>query len=192
VKLKAILAIHRVAGPLALATVALFLLSTLLVELVGDAAGVAVVKRAIMFGLGWLGLVMAAAAGTGRALGARFRRTPALEAKARRMPFIMANGLLVLAPSAVVLDRLAQRGDFGPTFALLQVVELAAGATNLVLLALMARDGHAMARARRSAAEAADRARPGSSLVRVLSDAVSGPALARSASRRRGGRRASA
>jgi len=152
VRFRTILAIHRVAGPLALATVALFLASTVVAELVGDGPAVALVKRAIVFGLGWLGLVMAAAAGTGRALGARFRRTPALEAKARRMPFILANGVLVLAPCAVALDRLAQQGDLGPTFAALQVVELAAGATNLALLTLMARDGRAMARARRAAA----------------------------------------
>ncbi|HEY3186848.1 MAG TPA: hypothetical protein VGJ70_05210 [Solirubrobacteraceae bacterium] len=151
-KLKSVLLIHRVAGPLALATVALFLAGTVAVELFGDAAAVVFVKRAILFGLIWLVLVMAAAGGTGRALGARFRRTPPLEAKTRRMPFIAANGLLVLVPSAVALDHLAQLGDVGPVFAALQAVELVAGATNLVLLALMVRDGRAMARARRPAA----------------------------------------
>jgi len=149
VKLKTILAVHRVAGPLALTTVSLLLLSTIAVELLGDHDAVALVKRAILFGIAWLFLVMAAAGSTGRVLRQRFRRTPALEAKARRMPFILANGLLVLAPSAVALDYLAQQGDFGPTFAVLQALELSAGVTNLVLLALMARDGRAMARGRR-------------------------------------------
>jgi hypothetical protein len=166
-RLKTILAIHRLAGPLALAIVALFLASTVAVELLGDAAAVASVKRAILFGLAGLLAVMAAAAGTGRALAARFRRTPLLAAKSRRIPFILANGLLLLVPAAVALDYLAQRGDFGPVFAALQAVELAAGAANLVLLALMARDGQAMARARRTATAnaAARRAGPAAGSV---------------------------
>jgi hypothetical protein len=168
-KTKTVLAVHRVAGPLAMAIVALFLASTIAVELVGDPSAVAFVKRAIFVGLGALVPAMAAAAGSGRLLGRRFRRTPTLEAKARRMPLILANGLLVLVPTAVLLDRLAQRGDFGAHFAALQAVELAAGATNLPLLALMARDGRAMARARREAAAASLAARapaaPGSDLT---------------------------
>jgi hypothetical protein len=152
--------IHRVAGPLALVIVALFLASTIAAELSGHPDAIRLVKRAILLALPLLVVCLAAGAATGRLLGHKFRPTPALAKKARRMPFIAANGLLVLLPSAIALDSLAQRGDFGSLFVALQGLELAAGATQLLLLALMARDGAAMARARRAQQDKAATARP--------------------------------
>ncbi|WHP67558.1 hypothetical protein [Phaeobacter inhibens] len=57
------------------------------------------------------------------------------------MPIIGANGLLVLVPMAFFLESRAAAGQFDATFYSLQVVELLAGATNLVLMGLNMRDG---------------------------------------------------
>lgn len=57
------------------------------------------------------------------------------------MPFIAANGILVLIPCAIVLNRWAAAGSFDTTFYAIQALELLAGATNLVLMGLNIRDG---------------------------------------------------
>jgi hypothetical protein len=67
------------------------------------------------------------------------------------MPFIAANGLLVLVPCAIVLSRWASAGSIDTSFYVVQAIELIAGATNLTLMGLNARDGLRMAgRLRRS------------------------------------------
>jgi hypothetical protein len=60
------------------------------------------------------------------------------------MPFIALNGLLVLVPCAVFLQLRAAQGDFGAAFAVVQGIELLAGAANLVLMSLNLRDGLAL------------------------------------------------
>jgi hypothetical protein len=65
--------------------------------------------------------------------------------KKRRMPFIAGNGVLILVPSVVYLDRLASRGNFGTEFIAVQSIELVAGAVNLVLMAFNIRDGMRLA-----------------------------------------------
>ncbi len=62
------------------------------------------------------------------------------------MPFIAANGLLVLVPCAIVLNRWAASGSFDTAFHALQAIELIAGAINLTLMGLNARDGLRMTR----------------------------------------------
>jgi hypothetical protein len=57
------------------------------------------------------------------------------------MPFIAANGIIVLMPAAFYLALLASRGDFGRIFYAVQAVELIAGAFNLSLMVLNIRDG---------------------------------------------------
>ena len=54
-------------------------------------------------------------------------------------------------PSAVFLATRAREGDFGRDFALVQAIELIAGAVNLGLLGLNLRDGRRMTAARRAA-----------------------------------------
>ena len=61
------------------------------------------------------------------------------------MPFIAANGLLVLVPCAIFLNRWAAAGTFDATFYVVQVIELIAGAINLTLSGLNMRDGRRMA-----------------------------------------------
>ncbi|MDC3962398.1 hypothetical protein [Polyangium jinanense] len=132
--------VHAVAGGVAITTVASFMTSTLVAELTGNHSLIVAVKRFILFGLGVLIPAMAIAGGTGNSLSAN-RKGRLIDAKRRRMKFIAANGLLILVPSALVLYRLASAGSFGVTFVVIQIIELAAGATNVFLLSRMIRDG---------------------------------------------------
>jgi len=57
------------------------------------------------------------------------------------MPFIVANGILILIPAAIILDHWASAGTFDTAFYLVQGVELLAGSVNLTLIGLNIRDG---------------------------------------------------
>ena len=132
---------HLLAGLLATLTIATFFSATLLVELFGAQAAVASLKHLIVFpGLFVLVPAIAATGGTGFAL-SKTRQGHLVQAKMKRMPFIAANGLLVLLPAAILLDRWASQGAFDNWFYLVQAVELLAGATNLTLMGLNIRDG---------------------------------------------------
>jgi len=132
---------HLVAGILAPLCIATFFLSTLLVELFASHAAVAQLKSLIVMpGLWILVPLIMMTGGSGMVL-SKFRKGRLVGAKKKRMPFIAANGLLVLVPCALVLDRWASAGDFGAAFYAVQGVELVAGAVNLALMGLNVRDG---------------------------------------------------
>jgi len=57
------------------------------------------------------------------------------------MPFIAANGLLILVPAALYLESKASSGTFDTGFYMVQGLELIAGAVNIVLMGLNIRDG---------------------------------------------------
>jgi hypothetical protein len=150
---------HLTVGLLATLCIATFFLSTILTELFGSHANVAQLRSIIVTPGLWIMVpLMAAAGGSGMFLG-RTRKGRLLEAKKRRMPFIAANGLLVLVPCAIVLDRWAAAGSFDTAFYMVQAIELIAGATNLVLMGMNARDGLRMAGRLRSGPAAATKAR---------------------------------
>ena len=134
--------IHPIAGALAIATIATFWLSTALGELFGSHELVRSVKTAIPWGFLLLipAMAMAAAGGSGVIL-ARGRQAGLIGVKFKRMPFIAANGILVLIPSAFFLASKAQAFEFDATFYAVQALELVAGATNIALLGLNMRDG---------------------------------------------------
>ncbi len=132
---------HLVAGILAPLCIATFFLSTILVELFGSPAAVAQLKSLIVTpGLWILIPALAAAGGSGMFL-SRSRSGRMVDAKKKRLPFIAANGLLVLVPCAIFLNRWAAEGSFDTTFYVVQAIELIAGAINLTLLGLNVRDG---------------------------------------------------
>lgn len=142
--------LHPIAGLLALATIASFWSATVIAEFFGSSAAIATVKTAVLWGFLILIPALAANGASGFAL-ARGATGGVIGVKRRRMPIIAANGLLVLVPSAIYLAMRARAGDFGPGFALVQTIELIAGAVNLGLLGLNLRDGRRMAAARRAA-----------------------------------------
>ena len=150
---------HLIAGLLAPLCIATFFLSTILTELFGSHAAVAKLKSLIVTPGLWIMVpLMAAAGGSGMFL-ASSRKGRLVDAKKKRMPFIAANGLLVLVPCAIVLNRWAAAGSFDTAFFVVQAIELVAGATNLALMGLNARDGLRMAGRLRGGPAVATKAR---------------------------------
>jgi len=133
--------IHFTAGILATLTIATFFTSTIIVELFGTHEAVATVKSLIVMpGLFILVPAIAATGGTGFAL-SKSREGRLVRVKQKRMPFIGANGVLILIPCAIFLDRWASAGAFDTTFYIVQGIELVAGAANLSLMSMNIRDG---------------------------------------------------
>ncbi len=137
--------IHAAAGAVALLAVACFWLSTAVAELFGDMETIAAVKSAVLGGMVVLIPAMALAGASGFSLGKGWR-SPVVRRKKRRMQFIAANGMLVLLPSAYMLANWAEQGRFDATFVVVQLLELMAGAANIILLSLNMRDGLALRR----------------------------------------------
>ncbi|MEW6645964.1 MAG: hypothetical protein AB1450_02030 [Pseudomonadota bacterium] len=131
---------HAIAGSIAFLTILVFFSATVIVEVGGDPAAIARVKAAIVQGLWVLIPALMFTGVSGFAL-ARGRSGGLLAAKQRRMPFIAGNGLLILLPAALLLDRWAAAGDMDGMFYVVQAAELLAGAANLTLIALNIRDG---------------------------------------------------
>jgi len=132
--------IHPVAGVIAILTITTFWLSTALAELFASHAVVTAVKTAIPWGFLLLVPALAVAGGSGLFL-AKGRRTELVGTKIKRMPWIAANGVLILIPSALFLASKARAVEFDTAFYAVQVLELAAGAANITLLGLNMRDG---------------------------------------------------
>ena len=133
--------VHFIAGLLAIVTIAAFFIATIIVELFGAPEAVATVKALIvMHGLFILVPAIAATGASGFFL-SKSRQGRLVEIKKRRMPFIAANGLVVLIPCAIFLNRWASAGTFDSTFYLVQSLELLAGVVNLTLMGLNIIDG---------------------------------------------------
>jgi len=132
--------IHAAAGIIGLLTILTFWTSTILSELFGSHETIATVKGLILYGMFILVPAMAIAGGSGALLGAG-RTNRLVSAKRKRMPIIAANGLLILLPMAFILESKASAGTFDTWFYILQGIELIAGATNITLMVLNARDG---------------------------------------------------
>lgn len=135
--------VHPVAGAIAFFTIASFWVSTLATELFGSRAAIVALKTAIPWGF-WLLIPALLATGASGFVLARGQKQGRVGAKARRMPFIAANGLLVLVPSALFLADKARAGVFDRAFYGVQALELMAGALNLTLLGMGMRDGFAL------------------------------------------------
>ncbi len=133
--------IHRTAAIAATLCIAVFFSTTLMVELLGSQDSIATVKSLIVFpGLFILVPALAITGGTGFSLAGE-RKGGLINSKRKRMPFIGLNGLVILLPSTIYLDRLAAAGSFETTFYAVQGLELGAGAINLMLMSLNIRDG---------------------------------------------------
>ncbi|HVO03161.1 MAG TPA: hypothetical protein VMT54_13230 [Candidatus Cybelea sp.] len=132
--------IHPIAGTVAILTITTFWLSTALAELFGSISVVVAVKTSIPWGFLLLIPALAAAGGSGFAM-SKGRRGGLVGTKLKRMPWIAANGILVLIPSALFLASKARAADFDTSFYAVQVLELVAGAANITLLGLNMRDG---------------------------------------------------
>ena len=142
--------IHAIAGMVGFLTILSFWTSTAYSELFGSYETVATVKTMILKGMFILIPAMAIVGASGMNLG-RKRKDAVTARKKKRMPFIAANGLVLLLPAAFYLQSKAVAGEFDALFYGVQLLELAAGATNLVLMGLNIRDGRAMVKRRKRA-----------------------------------------
>ncbi len=141
--------LHPVAGATALVTIITFWLSTVFAELFASEPIVIAVKTSIPWGLFLLIPSLVAVGGTGFAL-AKGRRAGLVGTKAKRMPFIAANGILILVPAALFLSYKAAHSDLDNVFYTVQGIELLVGATNIIFLSLNMRDGLKLRRQRLS------------------------------------------
>ena len=132
--------IHAVMGFVATVTVALFFLSTVIVELNGDKQSIAQVKQLIVYGLFVLVPAMIVTGISGTAV-VGSRRGRLIKTKMKRVRVIAANGVLILIPCALVLNEMAAASVFNAIFYAVQGVELIAGAINIWLMGLNIRDG---------------------------------------------------
>lgn len=132
--------IHPLAGMIAMLTIAIFWFSTITAELFGTHTTITLFKSMIPYGFFVLIPALIIVGGSGINL-AKGRRSGVIGKKLKRMPFIAANGILVLIPSALFLASKAKLGAFDTSFYIVQAIELIAGATNLFLLGLNMRDG---------------------------------------------------
>ena len=139
---------HPVTGALALAIIATFWLSTVLVEIFAGPELVALVKAAIPWGFLLLVPLLALVGLSGFRLAGKMRG-PLVAAKRRRMPIIAANGIVVLIPCALFLASKAEAGAFDASFYAVQAIELTFGAVNIALMAMNMRDGLRMKGRRR-------------------------------------------
>ena len=142
--------IHAIAGVIGFLTILTFWTSTAYSELFGTVHTIVLVKSMILKGMFILIPAMIVVGASGMNMG-RHRKDARAVAKKRRMPFIVANGLIILLPAAFYLESKAVAGSFDSAFYSVQVLELIAGATNLVLMGLNIRDGRAMTRHKRLA-----------------------------------------
>jgi hypothetical protein len=132
--------LHGLVGFLATAIIFLFFVSSIVVELMGDEEAIKMVKQLIVYGLAVLIPAMIATSISGQAVvGAR--QGALIKTKQRRMIIVAANGLVILLPCAILLNRWAAASVFDTTFYLIQTVELLAGGANLILMGLNIRDG---------------------------------------------------
>lgn len=140
--------IHLTAAVIATLCIATFFTSSILVELFGTYDSIAMVKRLIVMpGLFILIPAIAMTGGTGFAL-SNNRKGRLVENKKKRMPFIAANGILILLPAAIFLNQWAASGLFDTRFYIVQSLELMVGAINLSLMAMNIRDGLRMSGSR--------------------------------------------
>jgi len=132
---------HFFAGILATACIATFFLSTIIVEVFGSRPSVATMKSLIVMPGLWILLPCIAITGGSGFFLAKSRKGRIVDSKKKRMPIIAANGLLILVPCAIVLNRWAAAGSVDTNFWIVQAIEVLAGAGNLTLMALNIRDG---------------------------------------------------
>lgn len=113
---------------------------TLGVELTGDPARIAAVKRLVLYAIVLLAPVMIALERIGKRLAAD-ATAPFVRRKRQRLLALKINGVCILIPSAIGLDHLSHAGRIDVLFYMVKSVLVLAASANLILLALNFRDG---------------------------------------------------
>ena len=133
--------VHRSSAIIATLCIGTFFVSSIVVEIFGSPETIATVKHLIVFpGLFILVPSIALTGATGFALTGK-RKGGLIDRKKKRIPFIAANGIIILVPSAIFLNHLAANQDFSSVFYIVQGLEFIVGGVNLTLMSLNMRDG---------------------------------------------------
>jgi len=133
--------IHRVAVSTAFMCISTFFLATVIAEFLGSYETIAEVKKLIVRPGLFIFVPSMIISGVSGFLLAKSRNGKFIQQKKKRMPFIAANGVLILIPCAIFLAQKSSSGIFDVPFYTVQIIELLAGATNLILLSMSMRDG---------------------------------------------------
>jgi hypothetical protein len=141
--------LHAASATIALLLISTFFLSSLVSEIIGDKALIITVKTYIFYAIWILLPTMAIAGITGNKL-APNAKSGVIGMKKKRMPFIAANGVLILIPAAIFLKSTAVSGTLDTTFYTVQIIELLAGFINISLMTLNLRDGLSIAKNRKA------------------------------------------
>lgn len=139
--------IHALAGSIAMVLIFSFWVSSFVSEIIFDHNTVAMVKKIIVYGLFILVPSLAMTGTSGMALNSTSKNILIVKKK-KRMAFAAANGVLLMIPAALFLNYKAARGEFDTLFYAMQILELAIGIVQMVLLGLNFRDGLRMRRVR--------------------------------------------
>lgn len=137
-------AIHAGAGAVVLCCLVIFWTSTLVSELFFAHEAVLAVKIGIVKGM-WLLIPAMAMVGSSGFLLASGRAGHLVDVKKRRMRIVCMNGVLIMLPCALFLSHKATAGQFDMAFYAVQVVELAVGTVQLLLIGRNVKDGLALA-----------------------------------------------
>ncbi len=135
-----ILRVHLGASLGAVSVIVMFLASSAITDLTGNAGEIRVVRHAIVYALPLLAACLASAGLTGYRL-AGGSSSPVLRRKQRRLKAAAAIGLAVLVPCALILNDLTTSVTSGAAVGALEVTEMVFGALNLCLLSLNLFDG---------------------------------------------------
>mgnify|MGYP003109623425 CR=1 FL=1 len=141
--------LHAASATIALLLISTFFLSSLVSEIIGDKALIITVKTYIFYAIWILLPTMAIAGITGNKL-APNAKSGVIGMKKKRMPFIAANGVLILIPAAIFLKNTAVSGTLDTTFYTVQIIELFAGFINISLMTLNLKDGLSLSKNRKA------------------------------------------
>lgn len=140
-----VLKVHKAFAIISFATIAIFWLSTLSVELFFEYDAVALIKSLIVNpGLFILVPAIFITAITGNIIAKNSNKEKLIAIKRKRMPIIALNGIVILIPCAIYLNVLASNELYDTIFYFIQILELLAGAINMILMFLNIRDSKNM------------------------------------------------
>lgn len=126
---------HRAAAYLAFTIILCLFLSSIFVEVFGRVEHITLVKTVIIYPIPFLIISMIGAGMSGTVLGKTYHHS-SVRKKAKRMPFIAVNGMIILLPLAYVLYTMSINEHFDFIFYTIQAAELVFGGLNIYLMAL--------------------------------------------------------
>lgn len=133
--------IHRLSAIIATLCIALFFSATLYTELFLTQVDIIHLKQLIVSPGLFILIPAMIITGVSGSILSKQRKGRLVENKQKRMKIIAATGFIILLPSAIMLDQLASSGSFSTFFIMLQLLELLAGASNLLLMGMNMKDG---------------------------------------------------